>query len=382
MVETPAPSWSTWTIQQQALYIIDSQLTSWSNYWQGRFAQEYAQIKQAFINAGESPDTFHVIGTADMSSVPDNGGNLGPAGMYNWADLAQYNSLDYIYVDQEGSLGTGSTYSLGHDQAYAAASVKMQNPSLNPIIGLQPVDWLSNPYPLWEVEQEYLAQASNYVWYNGIQYQVSAPNVIMMQYPNGTGWAGWTNADMNSLFSFINSTIASLQNATPVWLGPTCVMPDGTYNTALLSMYFSCAQWTWADNYNSGLYKSSMNTLITGTTIPWSGTAESINSQMYSACNCPITSSESLIDLKIYSSDGNILIPMTNQYDVGDSFTIPSSISTTLTINTTALGLTQPAQDYSVYWANAPNTLMPLSSSGSVTVTLNGGADLLVISPI
>ena len=101
---------------------------------------------------------------------------------------------------------------------------------------------------------------------------------------------------------------------------------------------------------------------------------------MYTADNCPITSSESLIDLKILQAgNGNILIPMTNQRDVGDSPTI-SSISTTLTITTSALGLTQPAQDYSAYWASNPKKLMPISSSGSISVTLSGGADVLVIS--
>jgi hypothetical protein len=377
-------SWGSISTTQQASLIINQYLNPWNEYWQGRFAQEYAQIKQAFINAGESPNTFHVIGSADTSSVPDGGGNLSPAGMYNMTDMAQYNSLDYIYCDQEGASWGLGTYDLGPLQAFVGATIKMQNPSLNPIIGLQPVNWLETPYPLWEVEQEYLSQAVNYVWYNGIRYQVSVPNVIMMQYPNTTGWAGWSASDMNSLFSFINSTIASLQNANPVWLGPTYTIPDGYVgpNFAFTYMNYSIAQWTWADNYAYNTYNSEMGTVLSGATLPWSGTTESIDNQMYSANNCPVVSSKSLIDLKIFqAANSNIIIPMTDQYDVGDSFTIPSSISTTLTINTTALGLTQPAQDYSVYWESAPNTLMPLSSSGSVTVTLNGGADVLVISP-
>jgi hypothetical protein len=357
-------------------------LNNWWYYWQIRFAEMDAQIKQVFINAGDSANTFHLVGSADESSPPGGVSNLDPTGLYNMSLLSQYDSVDYFYVDQESTTLVSATYALGREQAYVGALVKMQNPNLNPIIGLQPVDWLGNTYPLWEVEQEYLSQAINYVWYNGIRYQVSAPNVIMMQYPNFTGWAGWSTSNMNSLFTFINTTIASLQNAVPTWLGPTYAIPDNAQSItkAFASMNFSIAQWTWSDNSVNNVYNPEMGTILSDSTLPWSGTTKSINSQMYVANYCPITSSQSLVDLKIYSSNGKILIPMTDQYDVGDSFTISSSISTTLTINTTALGLTQPAQDYSVAWQSNPSAQTPLSSSGQVSVTLSGGADVLELT--
>lgn len=108
--------------------------------------------------------------------------------------------------------------------------------------------------------------------------------------------------------------------------------------------------------------------------------AQIVNNALYWVTNSPINSSEPMVGYKVVErSDGTILIPMTNQRDTGNPSDAGTAISTTLYINTTALGLTYPAQDYTSYWATNPNKLMPLSSSGSVAVTLSGMADVLVI---
>jgi hypothetical protein len=517
-------NWASMSQTQKANAIITNQtiLNNWWFYWQTRFAQMYLQIKQAFLNAGEPASDFHVIGSADVSSEPGGSGNLGPVGMYNMSLLAQYGSVDYFYVDQEGTAYNKATYALGREQAYVGALVKMQNPSLNPIIGLQPVDWLGNRFPLWEVEQEYLSQAVNYVWYNGIRYQVSAPNIIMMQYPNATGWAGWSASDMNSLFTFINSTIALLQNANPVWLGPTYALSDahsGSFGMAWWGMNYSIAQWIPTTNLanNPQYLNSSMGTLLldealgdaggslNGTTViqqwangslnvwfiqdvgmDWDMTRvlsasesqinsafhiinnmgnsanytiinpqfgysgsnfivnspanqylahgsyiasqgftsianytydspnrigigyyynattgkflytafpsvsqnqqsslprDMINNMLYWVSDCPITSSESLIDLKVFNNLGTIVVPMTNQKDVGNSFVINNSLYTTLNINANALSLGSPSQ-YTMYWQSNPSNRWTPTSWNNIAVTLNGGADVLVISPM
>lgn len=246
---TIVPSlWNSWTSQQKAAYILSACLPQWDFYWQNRFAQMYAQIKHAFIEAGESPNVFHLIGSADDSSEPNGGGNLAAAGMYNMSLLAQYKAVDYVYVDQEFPSNIGATYGLAREQAYVGALVKMQDPSLDPIIGLQPVDYLGNSYPLWEVEQSYLAQAVNYVWYGGVRHRVSAPNVIMLQYPNATGWAGWTQQEMTELIGFINTTSALLSDAQPVWLGPTYALPSSYSPMAWYGLNYTIAQWAWTAN--------------------------------------------------------------------------------------------------------------------------------------
>lgn len=189
---TSASSWSERSTVQKASYILNSQLSSWSQYWQSRFAQEYAQIRQSFIAAGQSVASFHTIGSADLSSL-SNTGNLSPYGMYNFSMLAQYNSFDYIYVDQESPSGG----TLGQNQVAVGDHLKSINPALKPIIGLQPVNWLGSAANLATVEEEYSAQANDTATFS--------KNVIMMQYPSFEGWTGWTNSDVSSLINYINS---------------------------------------------------------------------------------------------------------------------------------------------------------------------------------
>lgn len=244
--------WGTMTNIQKADAITQNstRLNNWWYYWQTRFAQMYAQIRQAFIDVGRT-GPFYLIGSADMSSEPAGGGNLSPTGMYNMSLLEKYNSVDYFYVDQEFTSLVRATYALGQEEAYVGALVKMQNPNLNPIIGLQPVDWLGNKRPLWEVKQSYLAQATNYVWFNGTRYRVSDPSIIMMQYPNRTGWLGWTKEEENELFNWIRAMVNILKNAEPVWLGPVYPIPNvksGSLGTAWAGINFTFAQWVWTKN--------------------------------------------------------------------------------------------------------------------------------------
>jgi hypothetical protein len=505
---------------QKASAIIGNStiLNNWWYYWQIRFAQMYAQIKQAFINAGEPSNTFHLIGSADTSSAPRNSG-LAPGGMYNMSLLAEYDAVDYIYVDQEWATPAST---IGQDQAYVGAVVKMQNPAITPIIGLQPQDYLGGNYSLSVVEQSYLDQAVNYVWYNGIRYRVSAPNIIMMQYSFGN----WTQQEVEELFTFIQSTINLLNNAEPAWLGPLYATPSsisGAMGNAWYQLKWSFSQWAWTANLqnnpqyikpamgtilidealqdtgpnlaglnnvminewssgnlnlwywensgrdwgissvwalNGACYNSAIETQVNtafhitysygsttdytvlsslsdplgskisatygGTTyslssvgnpyyvhgvyVPAQGfttiaafsndspnrigvgyykdattstfllthiaktlPSSMVNQLLYFVSNCPITTSEPLVDLKVLNNGEKVVIPMTNE-----KFSDGTAISSTLSINATALGLGNPS-DYRIYWASS-NRAVPFTSWDNVSITL-AATDCLVIAP-
>lgn len=527
-------NWASVNQTQKANIIISNQTFSddWWYYWQMRFAQMYSQIKQVFITQGRT-GPYYLIGSADLSSQY-NGGNLGPKGMYNMSLLAEFNSVDYYYVDVETGTYVGADYGgIPKEAAYAAAAVKTQNPELTPIIGLQLVDWLGNPEPLWEVKQSYLAQAINYAWYDGSRYRISSPNVIMLQYPNEEGWRGWSDEQINELFTFIQNTADSLNSAQPVWLGPVYPISrsiSGSFGMAWAGMNYSFAQWAYSGNlankpeyinslmgtflldgaladcgpqlsgdykqmveelwgngalnlwyyecrgvnridsvwgsntqeaednfhiqyaegnttvftmgsnskdpiaswiaygyegttYNvgvagnpsnwySGIYTSKPgfvnvatfndddpNTIAIGyykndttsnfllTHLPSHTGLQSyqqilsrdiINKMLYWVSDCPIEASESLIDLKVFTTNNGLLIPMTNQKDIGNQKSPNGTITCILNINSEKLNLDDPAL-YKIYWASQPSSPISFSRWDNVSVTFSGMVDNLVI---
>jgi hypothetical protein len=258
---TLPPNWSSLNQVQKANAIINDQsfLNNWFYYWQIRFAQMYSQIKQAFINAGQSADTFHLIGTADTSSGPNNPGGLCAVGMYNMSLLAEFNAVDYFYTDQEWATPAGT---LGQNEAYVGALVKMQNPTLTPIIGIQPQDFRGGTYTLEQVKQAYLDQVINYVWFNGYRYRVAAPNIIMMQYSFGD----WSKQEIDNFFNFVQATCKLLANAEPNWLGPVYATPSSisAMGNAWYQMNWSFSQWAWTANLqnNPQYINSEMGTII------------------------------------------------------------------------------------------------------------------------
>lgn len=187
-------SWNDLSITQKRAQIINNELHSWSQYWQDRFAQMYAQIKQVFIDAGKSSSEFYTIGSADLSTLSKTG-NLSPYGMYNLSLIAEYNSLDYIYVDQEIAVEG----SLGENQATIGRYIKEINSSLTPIIGLQLVNWLGEATTLLDVKEEYFLQAS--------EVGVFESNIIMMQYPTNDGWSNWEESDVKELINYIREFV-------------------------------------------------------------------------------------------------------------------------------------------------------------------------------
>lgn len=521
--------WSGMTNTQRAAAISANTTiaNSWWQYWQIRFAQMYAQIRQSFISAGRQ-NSFYTIGTVDLSSEPKSAGNLSPVGMYNMTLLTQYNAIDFFYTDQESTHAVEAQYGLGREQAYCAALAKMQTIKAKPIIGLQLVDWLGKPFPLWEVEQEYLSQAVNYVWFNGERFQVSDPSIVMLQYPTTDGWSTWSQSDVTALFNFIETTSNLLSNSQPVWLGPVYPIPDtksGALGMAWWGMNFSIAQWAWTSNLANnpqyinpsmgtflmdeslgdsgpqllGLFDKMVNDLwatdklniwyyecrgmdwgisralggyeleaqkafhiqynpgasltytipnnLNDQTAQWiakgyEGTDYSvngdpsyqgiyvaqpgfvtiasytydqpnriaagyytnstsgnfllthmpsglqsrvtvlprsmINKMLYWVSDCPVNTSESLIDLKILIKNQMIILPMTDQKNVGNTFNVEKTVNTTL--NLQKLLLEDPSF-YHVYWLSNPTAKISVNNWSNLNVTLMGGADTLVIEP-
>jgi hypothetical protein len=244
-------NWAIWNNSQKANWIFNDATAKndWWNYWQERFAEMYVQIRQTFIEAGR-PGPYYFIGTVDVGTGAD-GGNLSPAGMWNITKLVEKGAVDYFYVDQEGTAYVGAKYGIAREQAYCAALAKANHINATPIIGLQLVDWLENKRPLWEVKQSYLAQAVNYIWYNGKRYRISDPTIIMAQYPNSDGWKGWSKEEENGLFQWIKKMATLLQNAEPVWLGPVYPLPivkSGSLGMAWWGINFTFSQWAYSAN--------------------------------------------------------------------------------------------------------------------------------------
>ena len=99
-----------------------------------------------------------------------------------------------------------------------------------------------------------------------------------------------------------------------------------------------------------------------------------INRGIYWVSECPINSSEPLLDLKIFKlDDGTIFITTMNLKNFG--LDIPS----TMKIDAVELGLSDPS-NYFVYWQSNREEIS-VSDWNNFSVTLSGGADILTIEP-
>jgi len=382
-------NWNTMNQTQKASAILadDAILANWWWYWQDAYAQGYAQIRQAVIDGnknvqGYTENNYYLLLACDISAVPNAiHGNNGACGLQNITLLMQYHSFDLEYTDNEGIGKTGAKYTYGREQAFTAACIKSQQYNTSMIIGLHFLDWNTGTgNPLWVLKQEYLSQAVNYVWYNGTRYNIANTNTLMFQYPTINGYIGWTSEQVDELFSFLDAQRNLIDDTIPVWLGPTVkITNDETTDWAWAYLNYSIAQWTWIENYESQYYDTQMETLLTGSYLPWSGTRAGVSYSMYMTDDCPILPSNSLIDLKVLSKNNSIVIPMTDQYNVGSSYTIPSSIKFMLDIDANALNLTDP-NDYLFSWASNTALTWRVNSWIGVITTLSGGADTLMIT--
>lgn len=107
---------------------------------------------------------------------------------------------------------------------------------------------------------------------------------------------------------------------------------------------------------------------------------EVINKAIYWASYCPINSSNSLIDLKVFKlDDGTIVIPMMNHYNTSYKTANGAPLYSTLNLDASILGLGNP-NEYNVYWQSNRGTVT-VSQWSTIPITLNGMADVLVIAP-
>jgi hypothetical protein len=179
---------------------------------------------------------------------------------------------------------------------------------------------------------------------------------------------GWTYAPLNT----------PIQLPTAYWL---VMISDSAANNFNLYYASNTVTPNQALQFNISTVGEFPSTVVSTDTL-YPGNNDlliyAFNSPEYSQMSSPINSSNPQFDCKVFqSSNGTIAIPVLNTND----FVSGTPVTSTLTINTSALGLPNSPQDYSVYWADEPSTTYPLSSSGAVSVTLQGGTDVLVISP-
>ncbi len=95
-----------------------------------------------------------------------------------------------------------------------------------------------------------------------------------------------------------------------------------------------------------------------------------INRAIMWASNCPISSSDSLIDTKIFVlANGDIALAFMNLHNASQNISF--------TLDLTGLGL-NPAVTYNAKWAYNDATV-PITNLGNVTVSLVGSADIMII---
>jgi len=264
----PPSGWNTWTNVQKASWIGTNAPSSWFHYWSLRWAKMYKQIKDA-IKAG-NPDSGDIVTVVvvDYSSQWHGSGNLGPAGMMNFTMLAQEESFDAYFVDQEHTYSDDSEWAdLAKEQAYTAGLIRSKHPSIRAAAGIQEsAGWWespSRPVPLWALKQQYIAQAQAYVWINGVRYRAVDPNIIFVQNPSerpysSGGYAPWSdevwdNNIVKTFFNWVKSmhTLFARNDLTPVYLGPAIVIPetwDGWEGPVIGAFNYTFAQFL--DNLN------------------------------------------------------------------------------------------------------------------------------------
>jgi hypothetical protein len=257
--------WSSWNITQRANWIITNTTASnvWHEWWCYRFSKMYLQIKNTIKNNNPTPQNFYTMVGAD-GSCQWASGNLGSQGLLNFTMVANDVSIDRFQVDPENTYVTPKYDEMPKEDAWVAGLVKAKDPRLTPLIGIQATSFYDSvtAVPLWDMEQQYLAQVQNYVWFNGTRYSACNRTDISLQYPpenppsSGINWAtsSWNNTAVHALFNFIDSvsSIFLRKDLTPAYLGPTLVLPyayDGWVGQVFPnSINYTFAQF--ADQYN------------------------------------------------------------------------------------------------------------------------------------
>ena len=234
----PPVGWETMSNIEKAVWARSNANLEWWYYWQDRFAQMYAQIRQVFVDT-RAPEWFvgTILSQDPSSTWADNGGN-NPVGMENLTAFGKYHSFDHYYIDCEAY----NSYQQRH-QAYVAGLVKSKLPEAHAIIGTILDAWWI-PAEKWHWKQMFIALSQTYVWKDGTRYRAIDPTWLIVNTPSNTTWsdekwhgcefAGWTKA-MVSLMK---------ANIYPIWLGPVDVLPVYRGSQMYTSINFTFAQFT------------------------------------------------------------------------------------------------------------------------------------------
>jgi len=253
------PDWETYTLMQKITWIQNNANTDWRGYWGYRYAKDlFANVHDTIQSRRPAQWFVGDIFSPDPSWMdPKRGATWGgwsPEVGYNSTWLGEYCSGDtYLYfIDTETCYGgqLGEQAELAKFQAYTAASVKGSDPRFHTIIGMQLNQVTKNP--LWIAKQEWLAQAQNYVWVNGVRYSAVDKYYCMIQYPDLDN--GQLRSIWNDLFSWVNNMLNVMDNTTPVYLGPTYFGGIRTWSPQYWdfnNLNYTFSQWSFSDNYSN-----------------------------------------------------------------------------------------------------------------------------------
>lgn len=180
------------------------------------------------------------------------------------------------------------------------------------------------------------------------------------------------------------NVLSSSEISDPVALWIASGYYENSYTLSLAGIHYSGEGFESIVNYTDGRialgisYNSSSGRFLYGRTVS-NGYGiklprDMINKAIYWVSDCPINTSEPLLDLKVFKlKDGTVFIPMMNLRDFS------SDLTSTLKIDATALGLITPT-NYKMYWQSNIENTMPISDWNNIPVTLRDGADILVIA--
>jgi hypothetical protein len=267
---------------------------------------------------------FHTFNYFGDSSNPSGWQNV-VLNSFAHVNMSVIFSIDSTTWSPSGSLGTG-TFGSGASEAASISAFRLQ-PATVTDTQIQVLSGITDPYAKW------IASG-----YSGNTYSVSGLN--LNSYKATSGYINIAN--------FTTSQASSL----------------GIYYNASTGRFF----------YMTGAFGFNQQVILP---------QEMVDKGIYWASYCPVNSSESLIDMTVFRdpSTGAIEIPMMNHGDMSSSSDIGTPISSTLNINSTALGLGS-ISNYVFYWASnyEGSNAMTFSSWNDVTITLQGMADILIIT--
>lgn len=255
-------TWNQMSLDDRRIWIRNNAASNWFQCWNLRWAQMYAQIRK---NAREAKPSFVMFKQIDDSADWTGWGPTNPTGMMNITMWVEEDSCDYFVVLTEGTnldypdSDLRSHAELGKIEAYSAGLVKSKAPQAHLIAGVQ-VQYCGDLIPIWVAKQEYLAEAQTYVWHNGTRYKAVDSKIVWVQYPE-ENFPFYFPSGVKELFQWIQamSTLLAQDSLTPLYLGPTFVLPTRQAGSGLSLRGFNYTFAQYVDALNIRFHPEYVN---------------------------------------------------------------------------------------------------------------------------